>query len=130
MSVAIEQVTISTDGRGFVFEPLSPALLSGQRNVHVAVTQPGCVRGNHRHERGTELLTVCGPALVRIRVGDSVKNTVVQEGEVVRFTIPPGVAHAILNTGDRPMLLVGFNTVPHDPAQPDVVQEVLIEPRA
>jgi UDP-2-acetamido-2,6-beta-L-arabino-hexul-4-ose reductase len=128
MRVTIEQVSVHRDGRGVVFEPLDPARIAVQRNVHVVLTQPGCVRGNHYHRRGAETLTVFGPALVRIRDRQTIKDTVVPEQQAVRFTIPPGVSHAILNTGSQPNLLIAFNTFDHDPADPDVVRDVLIDP--
>jgi hypothetical protein len=37
------------------------------------------------------------------------------------------VAHAIKNTGTAINVLIGFNTVEHDPASPDVIRDVLIE---
>jgi UDP-2-acetamido-2,6-beta-L-arabino-hexul-4-ose reductase len=110
-----------------VFEPLDPEHLPGQRNMHVVITEPGCVRGNHYHTRGAEVVTVQGPALVRTRDGQGVQDTLIEEGAVTRFTIPPGVAHAIQNLGSRPTLLVAFRDLAHDPANPDVVREVLIE---
>jgi UDP-2-acetamido-2,6-beta-L-arabino-hexul-4-ose reductase len=45
--VVIGRVESFSDARGLVVEPLMPDLLSGQRNVHIVLTQPGCVRGNH-----------------------------------------------------------------------------------
>jgi UDP-2-acetamido-2,6-beta-L-arabino-hexul-4-ose reductase len=127
MSVMIEQVVLYRDDRGSVFEPLDAERIPGQRNIHVVVTEPGCVRGNHYHTRGTEVLTVQGPALVRVRDGQATRDTVIPDGAVTRFIIPPGVAHAIQNTGSRPNLLVAFRDLAHDPAHPDVVREVLIE---
>jgi UDP-2-acetamido-2,6-beta-L-arabino-hexul-4-ose reductase len=91
------------------------------------LTEPGCLRGNHYHERGTEVLTVVGPALVRIEEEGEAYDLNVPDGEPWRFTIPAGVAHAILNTGPAPILMVAFNSEPHDPARPDVVRRVLIE---
>jgi UDP-2-acetamido-2,6-beta-L-arabino-hexul-4-ose reductase len=68
-----------------------------------------------------------GPALVRTRQGAEVTDTEVPAGEVLRFTIPPGVGHAIRNTGTSPIVLVSFNTELHDPENPDVVREVLLD---
>ena len=68
MCVRVEPVVLHQDSRS-VFEPLEPECLPSQRNIHVVVTEPGCVRGNHYHTRGTEVITVQGPALVRIRDG-------------------------------------------------------------
>jgi hypothetical protein len=33
----------------------------------------------------------------------------------------------VKNLGDAPSVLVGFNSVAHDPAAPDVVREVILE---
>ena len=115
------------DARGGVFEPLGGGAFAAQRNVHVVLTEPGAVRGNHRHLRGTETLTVMGPALVRTRQDGEVVDTEVPAGEAFRFTIPPGVAHAIRNTGTEPIVLVSFNTEAHDPENPDVVRDVLLD---
>ena len=127
MGVTIEPLVCHRDNRGSVFEPLDPERLPSQRNVHVVVTEPGCVRGNHYHTRATEVLTVQGPALVRVRDEQGVQDTLIPEGAVTRFTIPPGMAHAIQNLGTRPTLLVAFRDRADDPADPDVVREVLLE---
>lgn len=121
-----ERLTVHADARGSVFEPLAPGEFAAQRNAHVVVTEPGAVRGNHYHRRGTEVLAVMGPARVRTRRDGEVADTEVPPGEVVRFTIPPGVSHAVRNTGTTPIVIVSFNTEPHDPERPDVVRDVLL----
>jgi UDP-2-acetamido-2,6-beta-L-arabino-hexul-4-ose reductase len=103
-------------------------MLAEQGNCHLTLTEPGCIRGNHFHRRGSEVTVVIGPALARYRDGEGVVDQVVAPGQVMRFEIPPGVGHAFQNTGDGPMILLGFNTKPHDPADPDVVADVLIAP--
>jgi UDP-2-acetamido-2,6-beta-L-arabino-hexul-4-ose reductase len=127
MGVRIEPIVCHRDHRGGVFEPLDAEHLPRQRHVHVVVTEPGGVRGNHSHTRATEVLIVQGPALVRVRDAQGVQDTLVPEGGVTRFTIPPGVGHAVHNHGTRPMLLVAFRDRTDDPADPDVVREILIE---
>lgn len=126
-TVIIENLSAHRDIRGSVFEPLGPELLPGQRNVHVVTTEPGAIRGNHYHPKGTEVLAVIGPALVRTRVDSAFTDTVVPEGEIYRFTIPPGIAHAIQNTGSSASISIAFNTEVHDPANPDVVRDVILE---
>lgn len=64
---------------------------------------------------------------MRTRHDDQVTDTEVPAGQVYRFTFPPGVAHAIKNTGDAPLLMVAFNSWPHDPGDPDVVAERILE---
>ncbi len=126
--VRIEPITLHSDARGSVHEPLAPDEFASQRNCHVVLTEPGHVRGNHHHLRGTEILTVTGPALVRTREDGHDTDTEIPPGAIYRFTIPPGIAHALRNTGSAPSLAVSFNTVAHDPAAPDVVRDVVLEP--
>jgi dTDP-4-dehydrorhamnose 3,5-epimerase-like enzyme len=122
--VTVEYLTVHADPRGSVFEPLGASALPDQRNVHVVVTEPGAVRGNHLHPRGTETLVIQGPALFRCREDGELVDTEIPAGAVCRFTIPPGVAHALKNTGDAPSVAVSFVTVPQDPA--NVVGDVLL----
>jgi len=122
----IERLEPREDLRGTVLEPLGPSELATQRNVHVVISSPGAVRGNHYHERGTEIMTVYGPAHVRLRDDDETTDVRAASGEVLRITIPPGVGHAVRNVGDRPMLIVSFNTEPHDHDAPDVVRDMLL----
>ena len=126
-NAVIEELTFPADARGFVFEPLDVQRLPGQRNVHVAVTEPNAIRGNHYHERSTEIAVVLGPALVRLREDGRVRDVTVPDGRAYRFTFAPGVSHAFQGHGGKPMLLVAFNTAIFDPNSPDVVRDVLIE---
>ena len=126
--VKVRKLKVHTDARGAIFEPLEPALLQGWQNVHTVMTEPGGVRGNHRHLRGTEVTSVLGPALVRYRSGDEVEELLVPAGEAWRFQFPPGTVHAFKNTGVKPLLLVSFNTELHDPEHPDAEREELIAP--
>jgi len=125
--VTIEPVAIVSDVRGIVLEPIGPDVLPLQRNVHLVVTGPGHVRGNHHHERGTEVTVAFGPSLFRYRDGTDLRDLHIPEGRAVRITIPPGIAHAFQNTGTGRQVLIGFNTEPHDPTRPDVVRDVVIE---
>jgi dTDP-4-dehydrorhamnose 3,5-epimerase-like enzyme len=121
--VIIEKLQPVSDVRGMVFEPLDAHGLRVQRNVHVVVTLPGHVRGNHTHRLGTEVSTVLGPAHVRYRESGQVTELQVPANEAWRFTFPPGVAHAFENCGETPMLIVSFNTQAHDPINPDTLRD-------
>lgn len=125
-AVEIVKLKVHADARGAIFEPLEPQLLAGWRNVHTVISEPGSVRGNHAHLRGTEISAVVGPTLVRYREGTTVHDAEVPAGEVWRFRFPPGVAHAFRNLGDRAIVLVCFNTEEHDAARPDVERVALI----
>ncbi|MDR3569038.1 MAG: hypothetical protein P4L43_13500 [Syntrophobacteraceae bacterium] len=127
MEVIVEEIGVHLDGRGAVYEPLGPDALGAQRNVHVVFSEPGAVRGNHRHRLGTETIAVYGATLVRFRNGCEISERVVAGGRPIRFTVPAGVSHAFKNIGDRPNLLVCFNTSVHDPRRPDTEPDILIE---
>ena len=130
MNLETNLVGAARDGRGMVFEPLDAAELAAQRNVHVVITEPGHVRGNHYHRLTTEILAVLGPALVRVRAEDALKDFRVAAGEIRRFVIPPGMPHAIRHDGSNAGVLVSFTTRPHDPLNPDTYREVLLGPPA
>lgn len=122
----IEPLQAHRDARGSLFEPLNDRELASQKNVHVVLTEPGGVRGNHFHRTAVEMTAVVGPCLVRLKEVEQVRDIEVPAGEIWRFTIPPGVVHAYRNTGMGPMVLVSFNTGLHDPANPDTVREALL----
>ncbi len=109
-----------------MFEPLTDAELHAQKNVHVVLTQPDEVRGNHVHRTAVETTTVVGPCRVRLKEEGEVKDIDVAEGEILRLTIPPGVVHAFRNTGTSAMLLVSFSTNLHDPEGADTQREQIL----
>lgn len=122
----IDEISFPQDARGFVIEPLDAGRLPKQQNVHVAMTASGAIRGNHYHEHSTEVSVIIGPALVRLREDGVVRDIQVPEGRAYRFTLPPLVSHAFQNTGSAPMLIMAFNTEVFNPANPDVVRDVLL----
>jgi len=125
-AATLQSVKTHRDARGALFEPLTDAELRSQRNVHVVLTQPGEVRGNHVHRTAVETTTVVGPCLVRLKEAGAIRDVGVPAGEILRLTIPPGVAHAFRNTGDAAMVLVSFSTNLHDPAGVDTQRELIL----
>lgn len=124
--VTCETIAGHADERGTVFEPLAPEELSRYQNVHVVITLPGCVRGNHYHQRGYETVALMGPCQVRLRENGLERDLFVPAGAIYKLSIPPGVAHAFKNTGAIPNVLITFNTLPYDPRSADVVKDVLL----
>lgn len=131
------------DARGVVFEPLDAQGLAMQRNVHVVLSAPGAVRGNHFHRVLHEVAVVVGPARVAWRPASIATDAApasaaasatlpaagsvdVPAGETWRFEFPPGIAHAYLNTGEAMQVLVAFSSEPHDPANPDTYRDPVI----
>jgi dTDP-4-dehydrorhamnose 3,5-epimerase-like enzyme len=125
-AATVQSVKTHRDARGALFEPLTDAELQAQKNVHVVLTQPGEVRGNHVHRTAVETTTVVGPCLVRLKEGGTIRDIGVPAGEILRLVIPPGVVHAFRNTGDAAMVLVSFSTNLHDPAGADTDREQIL----
>jgi UDP-2-acetamido-2,6-beta-L-arabino-hexul-4-ose reductase len=123
----IERIPSHQDPRGILFEPLGDRDLAAQRNVHVVLTQPNEIRGNHFHRTGTEITSVVGPCQVRLRENGVIRDVEVPAGEAWRLTIPPGVVHAFRNTGNGVLVLVSFSTNLHDPAGGDTVREPILD---
>jgi UDP-2-acetamido-2,6-beta-L-arabino-hexul-4-ose reductase len=124
--VVVQAVKTHRDARGSVFEPLNDAELAGQKNVHVVLTQPNEVRGNHVHRTAVETTSVVGPCLIRLKEAGEIRDIEVPAGEVWRLTIPPGVVHAFRNSGQSVMTLVSFSTNVHDPAGSDTLREQIL----
>jgi dTDP-4-dehydrorhamnose 3,5-epimerase-like enzyme len=125
-AVVIQSIKTHRDARGSVFEPLTDAELNSQKNVHVVLTQPAQVRGNHCHRKAVEITTLVGPCLVRLKEGGKIRDLTIPEGETWRLTIPPGVVHAFRNTGSGVMVLVSFSTALHDPEGSDTIREQIL----
>jgi dTDP-4-dehydrorhamnose 3,5-epimerase-like enzyme len=124
--VIVQSVKTHRDARGSVFEPLNDAELAGQKNVHVVLTQPNEVRGNHVHQTAVETTSVVGPCLVRLNEAGHIRDLEVPAGETWRLTIPPGVVHAFRNTGEGVMVLVSFSTNLHDPTGSDTARDQIL----
>ena len=124
--VTIKPLVLHKDQRGVVFEPVTPLEIESCRNIHVVLSHPGVVRGNHYHRIGSETAAVEGPALVRYQQDGEVKDCKVPSKEVWQFRFPPGIAHAIQNTGIADTVIVAANTHPHDPEHPDTCSKILI----
>ena len=125
-TVTIEKLSVFTDERGIVFNPIEMSDLQDQENFHVVTSLPQSIRGNHYHQRGTETLIIMGPALVRIRENNDLRDIDIPDRSVYRLIIPPGVSHAIKQTGSESGILLSFNTIGYDPENPNVVRDVLL----
>ncbi len=125
-NVIIEPLAVFSDERGWVLEPVTADLLARQKNSHLVITLPGQIRGNHFHKVATETAAVCGPALVRFRENDRQRDVIIAQGEAIRLVFPPGVAHAIVNTGKTPLALIAFSDRPYLPEKPDTYRCRLI----
>ena len=121
-----QSVKTFRDPRGTLFEPLTDEELQAQKNVHVVLTEPNEVRGNHSHRTAVETTTVVGPCFIRLKEEGEVRDIQVADGELLRLTIPPGVVHAFRNTGSSAMVMVSFSTNLHDPQGADTEREQIL----
>jgi hypothetical protein len=73
-------------------------------------------------------MTALGPSLVRFREhGGGIEEVVVPDKEAWRFVFLPGVSHAIKNLAGEANTLVAFNTLEHEPTNPDTHRDILID---
>lgn len=126
MALEYNRLRMVSDSRGVVFEPVENGAVEGYKNAHVVISGPGVIRGNHYHEKGEETMAVMGPALVRVKEGSEINDVEVPAGEVYQFIYRTGVSHAIKNLSDQSNVLMAFNTIEHDPQDPDTVKDVIL----
>ena len=67
-----------------------------------------------------------GPALVRFRDNDEIRDVKVPHGDAYSFIFSPGQSHAIKNLSEDNNILMAFNTVEHDTQNPDTEEDVLL----
>ncbi len=107
--VAVTEIAVHGDKRGVLAEL---SVHPGGPRCHVALTLPGHTRGNHRHERRTEHLVVFGPARVRLADERRSEQLEIAPGRALRLRIPPGIDHAVTNTGTDTGVLVAWHDAP------------------
>ena len=127
MKVKRDRLKVHSDMRGIVFEPIDKKSILTQENCHVVISEPGVIRGNHYHLKGTEIIAVVGLAFLRFKEGNDIYDIEVPAGQVYKFIIPPKVSHAIKNISENVNILIAFNTLAHDNQNPDVISDTLID---
>lgn len=78
----------------------------------------GQVRGNHYHDKAKEWFTLLeGKAELKLMdmQTEEVINIDLSADEPKTIVIPPGVAHAFLNTEEKPFLLLAYTDELYDP---------------
>jgi len=78
----------------------------------------GQVRGNHYHDKAKEWFTLLqGKAELKLMdmSTEEVITIKLSENEPKTIVIPPGIAHAFLNTEDEPFLLLAYTNELYDP---------------
>lgn len=120
--------------RGWSFAPLKNPELIDQIDIdwttfHTVSMEPGTIRGNHFHPRVTEWLFFCGsPLLLAWRDDHSDRNQqMVIERNHTFVVIPPGVRHAVKNTGPGSLYLIAFRSPAQSSTDPEVISSILLD---
>ncbi|MFH1137533.1 MAG: cupin domain-containing protein [Pseudomonadota bacterium] len=102
------------DERGWVLFPLqnappelTPDVIDWD-SMHLVVSRPGAVRGNHYHPDQAEWLFLCAGASIFSWEEDGAGRRVELTDGAYLIRIPPGLPHAVVNQGDEDSLLLAF----------------------
>ena len=122
--VEIKRLTRKTDERGWLAEILKAGegVTPGFGQMFVTVALPGVTKGGHYHSRKVEWFCVVqGTARLVLHelATDQRFEVEMGDGNLVTVRIPPGVGHAITNTGEDVMMLLVYAEEVFDPADPD-----------
>ena len=135
--VAIKQLTVIPDERGFVMELLrcDDEIYRGFGQVYLSVAYPGVVKGWHYHKAQTDYFTVV-KGMLKVVLFD-LRETSKTRGEINEFfigeknpillVIPPMVAHGVKAVGSEPGYLINCPDKPYDRSKPD---ECRIDPHS
>jgi dTDP-4-dehydrorhamnose 3,5-epimerase-like enzyme len=129
--VIFMQLPDLTDERGLSFSIPAEILCElSVRDVHIASIQPGHVRGNHYHEKKTELITVIYSDRWTFH-WDTGADTPVRSREfsghgAFSIEVPLQWSHAVKNDGVRDLWLFNMTDMPFDPAQPGATLDVVV----
>ena len=115
----------SGDKRGLSF-PVGDGLnafLALARDCHITTIAPNCTRGNHFHRERGELLIVLYRDAWEL-YWDEGEGTEPQQrsfsGEgLVTIEVAREYSHALRNSGNQDLFVVGLSTGPYDPDAPD-----------
>jgi hypothetical protein len=120
------------DARGVVFDLPGEQLawLGRVTGMHFGTVTPGAVRGNHLHRQARELLLVQyrGAWELAWGTGESqpARRRRFSGDGCVGVRIPPGIAHAIRNTGGLDLGFVALTDAAGPGEAPDVVRRPLL----
>ncbi|MCP4691936.1 MAG: glycosyltransferase [Desulfobacterales bacterium] len=109
------------DSRGFLQKVLQASRGGGaprQGEVYVAAARPGESRGGHYHLNMGEWFSVIqGRAALTLgdRASGETRTIALEASTPQTIYAPPGVAHAVSNTGEELMICVAWAEKEHDP---------------
>jgi mannose-6-phosphate isomerase-like protein (cupin superfamily) len=123
MKIQISELGNRGDVRGFSVTTPPEALdfVGGIRDMHLASTAPGSVRGNHHHLRRREAIVILPGTAWSLHWHDgegmAAEHRSFDGSGAVLVLVSPGTSHAVRNDGSITLWLVACSSMPYDPAE-------------
>lgn len=122
MNIAVTTLTLHQDKRGWLVENEVGKARTSMKHFLVSTSKPGEVRGQHYHKRKREwFLVIQGEGRIVFQDIATGENFFVDVTEKTpqMVEIPPLIAHAIINTGKKKMIMFGVINEPLNRSDPD-----------
>lgn len=117
------------DARGDLFEILrfKDQKVPADGYIYCVTIAPGARRGDHYHEHKLEWFTcVSGEATILIEEQGGAQHKVELSARQPKLVFcAPFTAHALLNRGTVPAVIVSYGSKQFDPADPDTIKKVI-----
>ncbi|OGY09473.1 MAG: hypothetical protein A2700_01930 [Candidatus Blackburnbacteria bacterium RIFCSPHIGHO2_01_FULL_44_64] len=128
--VKVKDLDVKRDDRGWFAEILRGDEIDDPKfgQMYVTTATVGQTKGKHYHNRKLEwFCVIAGKGLLTLVENETGKREEIEMGEnnMVTVEIPPGVWHAIANTGDTDMFLIAHISEPYNPEDPDTIAREL-----
>jgi dTDP-4-dehydrorhamnose 3,5-epimerase-like enzyme len=122
MKMQILDLANSGDARGFSFTPPQAlAFLGDVKDIHLASSAPGAVRGNHYHLHKREAIILLPGAAWSLHwdegEGTPIQRRSFEGASAVLLLVSPECSHAVRNDGATLLWLVACSSEPYNPAQ-------------
>jgi len=98
------------------------------KNFHFATILQGKVRGNHFHAKKKELIVIMHSddfAIGWQRKNKKYARKFKGQGAIA-ILIPPGISHAVKNTGRKPLLIIACSDHALNTRKPDVFKRIVL----
>lgn len=128
MNEPLVQIAIVADigderGSSFTLPDAWTRFLVSVADMHVTTIKPGHTRGNHYHARHREILVVVYQDTWAFHwdsgAGSPVEHRIFQGRGSAVIEILPSASHAVVNTGNRDIVVLGMSDARYNPASPD-----------
>ena len=126
--VKIHDQFIHKDHRGFLLRLVRKEHVVDRifGDSYIVSSIPGVVRGNHFHKRTTEwFCLIKGKGCLGLKKGEQVDFINLDDKNFKLIEIPPGIAHAIKNTGDEVMIFFAYADERFNPDDDDIHSEII-----